>query len=338
MSRRITMRDIGREIGVSPMTVSRALKEDSAVSAETRTAVREAADRLGYIYDTTALAFRAQRSGFLAVILPSINNANFAATHRALTRALSQSDLQILLGVTGYSLAEEERLVRQLLARRPEAMVLTGGTHTEATRRLLEAIDMPLIEIWDQPEAPLGSVVGFSNFDAMELLVTHLAETGRRRLGFLGAEGGGDTRGAERRAGAEAAAKRLGLPDVVQITSGPPPATMATGAAAATAALDDIRQLDGLMCVSDPVAFGATMALRKAGLSVPGDIAVTGFGDFEIARIADPSITTVAVGDDLIGAETGALVLRLLQEAEADACVQVAVTPELMLRHSTLAG
>ena len=199
MGTKVTMRDVAKEAGVSPMTVSRAFKQDASVNAETRALVQAAADRLGYVYDSTAQAFRAQRSGFLAVTLPSINNANFASTHRALTQALMGTGLQLLLGITNYRVDEEERHVRQLLARRPEAIVLTGGHHSPATRRMLAAMDVPVVEIWDLPPDPIGHVVGFSNAAAMHLMVDHLVRSGRRRLGFLGATGDSDTRGAERR-------------------------------------------------------------------------------------------------------------------------------------------
>jgi len=195
MKPRITMRDVARAAGVSPMTVSRALRENSDVNIRTRAGVRAAAARLGYIYDTTAQAFRAQRSGCIAITLPSINNANFAATHRALTTTLDSTPLQLLLGITGYSLREEERLIRQLLARRPEAVVLTGGTHSEQTRDLLQSSDIPVIEIWDQPRTALAHSAGFSNAQAMRPVVEHLAQTGRRRLAFLGASGDSDPRG-----------------------------------------------------------------------------------------------------------------------------------------------
>ncbi|MEM8850606.1 MAG: LacI family DNA-binding transcriptional regulator [Pseudomonadota bacterium] len=312
MTERVTMRDVAAAAGVSPMTVSRALKQDSSVTAETRKTVQAAADRLGYVYDSTAQAFRAQRSGFVAVTLPSINNANFASTHKALTARLSHAKLQLLLGITNYDLDAEERLVRQLLARRPEAFILTGGTHTDVTRKLLQAVDCPVLEMWDIPAQPIQHVVGFSNAEAMALIVDHLAQRGHRRFGFLGANPGTDLRGAERRRGAAQAARRLGLPDMVQFDVGPAPATMTHGANFVRNAGPALEGLDALICVSDPVAFGAMAALVEAGRQVPDEIAVTGFGNFEIARIGHPKLTTVEVGAQPIGLMVGDLIAGLL--------------------------
>ena len=310
MKTRVTMRDVARAAGVSPMTVSRALKDDGFVNIKTRKVVREAAHRLGYVYDTTALAFRAQKSGFLAVTLPSINNANFAATHRGLRRAL-----------TDYRLEEEERLVRNLMARRPDAVVLTGGMHTPTTRALVEAAGIPVIEIWDQPQKPLGHVVGLSNADAMGLVVKHLADTGRRRLAFIGATRDTDRRGAERRRGAEAMAKALGLPKLRMLDAGDAPVTMPHGAKALTANKDLLGQIDGILCVSDPVAFGAISAATGMGIRIPEDLAITGFGAFEIAGYSMPKITTVGVRAAHIGTEAGRI-LTSLDDTPASATPQ----------------
>lgn len=333
MGARVTMRDVARAAGVSPMTVSRALKADGSVNQRTRDLVQKAADKLGYVYDSTAQAFRAQKSGFLAVTLPSINNANFASTHRALTRALVATDLQLLLGITNYRIDEEERLLRQLLARRPEALVLTGGHHTDATRKLLTAIDVPVFEIWDLPPNPLAHVVGFSNASAMSLLVRHLAASGRRKLGFVGASGNSDRRGADRRRGVIDAAHDLGLPPVTMIDAGQAPVAMTAGMAAVDAAAGQIADLDALVCVSDPVAFGAIMGLQRQGLTVPDDIAVTGFGAFEIAHVANPTITTVDVAADRIGAETGAAIAALLGDGTPTP-IRIEITPRLQIGQS----
>lgn len=305
------MRDVARVVGVSPMTVSRALREDETVNAETRLAIHKVADQLGYVYDTTALAFRTQKSGFVAVTLPSINNANFAETFRGLSETLSGSGVQLLLASTGYNLEKEEKLVRQLLTRNPEAIVLTGGAHTETTRSLLKAAKLPVVEIWDLPKEPLGHVIGFSNADAMAQLVEHLVKKGHRKFAFVGAEQGGDMRGAARREGIIAAARAHELPDVTLIDAGPAPVSMRHGAAAVTEWGRNIAQFDAVLCVSDPVAFGVLSECRRLGLSVPNDLAITGFGAFDVATISDPRITTVGVHANAIGDKTATLLKNI---------------------------
>ena len=318
MSARVTMRDVARAVGVSPMTVSRALRDDATVSARRREEIRKTAQDLGYVYDSTAQAFRTQKSGFVAVTLPSINNANFAETFRALSDGLSESGLQTLLGSTGYSVEKEEDLVRQLLTRNPEAIVLTGGHHSAETRSLLRARDIPIIEMWDLPPDPLGHVVGFSNADAMALNVRHLAKTGRRRLAFVGATQGDDFRGLARRDGAMAAAKQLELPPIEILDVGRAPVTMTHGTDVVARMGRDILKYDALVCVSDPVAFGCLSACQRLGLSVPDDIAITGFGQFEVAKVSTPRITTVGVPARKIGQEVAELLARLPEDNARD--------------------
>ena len=311
MTGRVTMRDVARALDVSPMTVSRALRDDKTVSAETRDRVRRVADELGYVYDTTAQAFRTQKSGFVAVTLPSINNANFADTYRALTNGLADTGMQLLLGATNYRIEREEVLVRQLLTRNPEALVLTGGYHSEATRDLIKARGLPVIEIWDLPTDPLGHVVGFSNAKAMEVIVGHLAAAGRRKLAFVGATEGSDLRGADRRAGAIKAAKQLGLPDVTLLDAGEAPVSMRQGAALVARLGTALLDFDAIVCVSDPVAFGVLNECRRLGLDVPAQLAITGFGHFDVAAISEPRITTVDVNARQIGAITAEILAQI---------------------------
>ncbi len=323
MSTRVTMRDVAKAVGVSPMTVSRALREDKTVSAETRTRIRSVAEELGYIYDTTAQAFRTQKSGFVAVTLPSINNANFADTYRSLTNALTGTGVQLLLGATNYRIEREEELLRQLLARNPEALVMTGGHHSDAARSVVEGRGLPVIEIWDLPAVPLGHVAGFSNRDAMRPLVAHLAETGRRKLAFVGASEGGDFRGAERRAGALSAAADLGLPPVDVLDAGPAPVSLRHGADLALKLGRGLLAYDAIVCVSDPVAFGVLNECRRLGIDVPGELAITGFGHFDIAAVSEPRITTVDVNARKIGDVTGEMLAEIFAGATTPRTVDV---------------
>ncbi len=311
------MRDVASALGVSPMTVSRAFRDDNTVSEKTRTQVREVARKLGYVYDSTATAFRTQKSGFVAITLPSINNANFAETYRGLTEAMAGSRMQLLLGATNYRLEREEQLVRQLLARNPEALLLTGGNHTEATRELVGALSIPVIEMWDLPEEPLGHSVGFSNAYAMTLIVDHLVAKGRRKLAFIGASEGADLRGAERRESVIKHARDLGLPEVRFLDAGPAPVSMRNGAECLRERSADLAGIEALVCVSDTVAFGAMSECKRLGIRVPEDIAITGFGQFDVAMIAEPQITTVNVNARRIGETVAELLNTLFEGMEA---------------------
>lgn len=329
-----TMADVARLAGVSPMTVSRAFKADSSVSEATRSAIRQAADSLGYVFDATASAFRSQRSDFVAVTVPSINNANFAETLRGLTEGLKPEGLQILLAYTDYDMAEEERLIEQLLRRRPEAIVVTGGRHTPRARRLLEGAGIAVIETWDMPETPIGHVVGFSNAEAVRAMVDHFVARGLTRLAFLGGDAQRDTRGADRRRGFVAAVQAHGLDPHRLINAGPPPISMAEGAAGMVALLQAFPDTQAVICVSDLSAFGALTECQRRGIAVPDAIEIAGFGDYDVAAVSVPALSTINPFPRRIGTLAAELILRLRAAPETPPQL-IAVTPELILRGST---
>lgn len=330
-----TMIDVARKVGVSPMTVSRALRKDGSVSEKTREAVRAAADELGYIFDSTAATLRSQRTGFVAVTIPSINNANFADTLRGLSDGLGSRGLQILLGYTEYDVGREEELLDQLLRRRPEAVVVTGGKHTPRARRLLKAAAIPVVETWDLPEAPIGHVVGFSNAEAAAVLVDHLAAHGKSRIAFIGGDADQDTRGTDRRNGFIGAMKRNGLDPSRLVAAGRPPISMREGAHAMARLLADRPDTEAVICVSDLSAFGALTECQRQGIDVPGRMGVAGFGDYEIAGICLPTLTTVNPFSYRIGTEAAALIGRSLDEGRIQTQRVVRITPELLVRDST---
>lgn len=330
-----TMADIARLAGVSPMTVSRAFKRDALVNDKTRAAVLEVADRLGYVLDSTASNLRAQKSDFVAVIIPSINNANFADTVRGLTEALQPRGLQILLGYTNYDIHQEERLIEQLLRRRPQAIVVTGGRHTPRGRRLLENAGIPVVETWDLPEAPIGHVVGFSNAAAMREMVDHLVARGLTRIAFIGGDADRDTRGTDRRAGFVAAMRAHGLEPTRLIAAGPPPVSMREGAGAMARLLETLPDTEAVICVSDLSAFGALSECQRRGVAVPGQLLLAGFGNYEIAGICVPTITTINPHPRHIGEAAAGLILDALDYADL-APVTIPLAPELLIRESSL--
>jgi LacI family gluconate utilization system Gnt-I transcriptional repressor len=329
-----TMADVARLAGISPMTVSRAFKRDSSVSDATRETILKAAEEIGYVFDSTASNLRSQKTDFVAVTIPSINNANFAETLRGLSEALKDRGLQILLGYTDYDIHEEERLVEQLLRRRPEAIVVTGGRHTPRTRRMLENAGIPVIETWDLPDNPIGHVVGFSNAAAVRAMVDHFVAQGLTRIAFIGGDADRDTRGTDRRAGFIAAMQAHGLDATRLIAAGPPPISMREGAVAMGRLLDDLPDTQAVIAVSDLSAFGALTECQRRGVSVPGQIWLAGFGDYEISGISVPTLTTINPFPREIGARTASLILDVL-DGKQDGPACVAITPSLLVRQSS---
>ncbi len=297
------------------MTVSRALRTDSSISRKTREHVLKIVKEMNYVPDQMAGSLSTKRSGFVATLLPSVNNLHFALTVQGLTEELEKVGLQILLGHTGYSAEREEVMIETLLRRRPEALVLSYDGHTERTFELLSSVDIPIIEIWERPVRAIDHTVGFSNADAAFRMTQGLIDKGYRNITFLGERDDGWTRGAARREGFVKAMKASGLDEQRIVRHGAPPLSSELGAEAAALVLEAWPDTDCIFCVSDVAAFGVQSYLLGRGISVPEQIAIAGFGNFEVSRFASPAISTVVVDPLKIGRETGRLIVRLLGES-----------------------
>ena len=313
------MADVAARVGVSKMTVSRALsraaQSDRSTSEALRQRILQTCQEMGYVVDQTARTFSSKRSGFIAVIIPSLNNSNFSDTVNGITAAVEGSGLQLLLGYSDYRIENEERLVKAMLMRRPEGVILTGGSHTAPTRLMLRAAGIPVIETWDLPADPIGHSVGFSNAQASGALVRQLHARGYRRIAFIGGTSNRDTRGADRKRGYVAAIRALKLPAGRVISFGQPPISMEQGGEAITLLLQQWPDVDAVMAVSDLSAFGALAECQRRGWQVPQRIAIAGFGDFEVARSCHPRLTTVAIDCTGIGRAAGELLLRAIDAA-----------------------
>lgn len=307
----VTMKDLAKAAGVSVMTVSRAFRDDKSIGTETRKRVLQAADDLGYVFDATAANLRTQRTNFVAAIIPSINNANFADTVGALSDGLETAGMQVLLGYSNYNTAKEEQLIEQLLRRRPDAIVLTGGQHSARARKLLQNAGIPVVETWDIPADPIDHVVGFSNAQTMHGMVDHLGAKGHSRIAFIGGESGSDTRGADRRRGFIRAMEDRGLAADRLIHAGPAPISMREGADAMGRLLDAMPDTQAVICVSDLSAFGALTECQRRGVRVPEDIAIAGFGAYDISAVCHPTLTTIDPSARKIGTETARLITSL---------------------------
>ena len=318
-STRRRMEDVARRAGVSQMTVSRALRTPDKVAPGTRARIAAAVAELDYVPDMVAGGLAAKRSRLVAVIVSTLENSIFAATVEGLSSVLREDGYAVLLGASGYSRETEEELIRAALGRRPDGLVLTGDLHTPAARRLLQASGIPVIETWELPEVPLDLAVGFSNRDAGAAMVRTLHDCGYRRIAFIGTAAEDDRRGRLRREGYRAALAELGAGPQRELTLSVTVAGITDGPMALDALLATHPDADAVFCVVDGLAAGLILACRRRGIDVPGQLAVAGFGDFDLAQPTGLDITTVRVSGLEIGQLASALLLTRLR-GERIAC------------------
>ena len=316
-SKKPTMKDVARLSGFSAMTVSRVLTGQKYVAVQTRERINDAVVKLGYVPDRMAGSLSSRRSGFIAVVLPALNNANFADTAIGLTETLRQSGFELLIGYTNYSLNEEEKVVHSLLARRPEALVIVGDEHTRAMRHTVMNADIPVVEIWSNTSQPIDHAVGFSNNGVGRAAARYLVSLGHSKIGAvgpLGSSGVRDRRGEARLAGFASYLEEVGMPTNLVIRHGDVPFSFTSGADAMARLLDIEPHLEAAFLISDVGCFGALMECQRRGIVVPDDMSLVGFGDFEIGVQSVPPLTTVAIDAIGIGRETALLLLNLLDE------------------------
>lgn len=305
----VTMGDVARHAGVGTMTVSRALRTPSKVSRATLDRVQAAVTELGYVLDETAGALSSQRSRIVGALVETLEASVFASTVQGLTEGLAEGGLQLLLSATEYDPDTEAALIPTHLGRRPEALVLTGAHHTDTARRLLERAGIPVLELWELPRRPIHAAVGFSNREAGAAITRHLVDTGRRRIGFLGTGRASDRRGALRLEGFGDLGGEFSGQRIVRVA----PRDHATGLDYGAEGLREMLRrwpdTEAVVCVSDALAAGALCEARRMGIDVPGRLAVTGFGDFDIAGDAGLALTTIRIDGSAIGRRAAELIL-----------------------------
>ena len=328
------MSDVAKLVGVSVSTVSRVLREPERVASPTRERILAAIEETGYVPNLVASSLKLRRSGIVGGVIPSVAHSIVAEATGALQEVLKSEHLTLFLGNSGFLPQEEEELVSAILARRPEAMYLTGTTHTPATVHQLRSAGIPTVETGNLTSDPIDMLVGFSNFEAARTMVLYLVSCGYRRIGYLGQTGREMVdRARDRHLGYRAALAEsdLRVDDALEIEC---EMTFGQGALAFRTLVDRVPDLDAIFTIADPLAIGAIFEAARLGINIPGDIALTGFDDLEMASQCVPALTTVRVPRRVIGRLAGEMICsRLAGVPIAEPVIDVGF--EIMVRDTT---
>jgi len=289
--------DVAKLAGVSAMTVSRVFNAPHSVNAKTLARVQAAVASTGYVPNRGAGGLRSARTRLVSAVVPTLSGPVFLDTIEALNSRLQQHGYQLMVGQSGYSTSTEDDLVRDIIGRRPDGIVLTGVVHSEPGRQRLLAAGIPIVETWDVALDPIDMLVGFSHEAVGRSVAEYLLQKGRRRLALIG---GDDPRSVRRAEAFTAMAQAQGtVAPIVHLV--PAPTKLSDGRRALRSILQSNLPVDGVFCSSDMLALGVLTEARAAGLGVPADLSVVGFGDLNFAADLDPALTTVRIDGRRIG-------------------------------------
>ena len=274
--RPLTLRDVSEASGVSEMTVSRVLRNRGDVSDATREKVLKAAKRLGYVPNKIAGALASQQVNLVAVIIPSMSNMVFPEVMTGISRALEDSELQPVVGITDYLPEKEEKVLYEMLSWRPSGVIIAGLEHTDASRAMLENAGIPIVEIMDSDGSPIDSVVGISHRAAGRQMAEAIVAAGYRKIGFLGTKMADDHRARKRLEGlTEGLAEHgIALADTELYSGG---SALKKGRELTEAILSRNPDLDFLYYSNDMIGAGGLLYCLEKGLDVPGKLGLAGF-------------------------------------------------------------
>ncbi len=307
---RVTLADVAQRAGVSPMTVSRALRGERAVDPQLVERVKAAVDALGYLPDPAARALASRHSSHVTVLIPLLSNALFVDLLEAVQRTLRPAGYQTLIGITHYDPAEEEQLLREQLLHRPAGLLVTGLERSDATRALIERSGVPCVYLMEASDQPGLHCVGFSQQEAGAAMTRHLLARGRRRIAFAAAQL--DPRTLQRLAGWRHELEVVGLYQPALEWLDPAPSSIALGGAMFERLLAHDPGIDAVFFNNDDLAQGALLAALRLGVAVPGRVAVAGFNDLTGSDQMLPPLTTVRTPRAEIGSAAAQMLLALM--------------------------
>jgi LacI family transcriptional regulator, galactose operon repressor len=329
----VSIREVAERSGVSVATVSRVLNGSTKVTPATTARVLAQARELDYVPNAAARTLVRQRSQLLGVVLdtgrehPDIQHPFFQEVLVGLKHRIGLLDYDLLLFAN-----EEHGYLRRALHHQVDGLVLMSADPTDQEFDRLLMARLPTVAVDMEIVGARAGFVASDNLGGAALAVTHLHSLGHERIATIA--GPLEHKSAlDRLRGYQEALDRLGLPRR--------PEYLESGDFYTESGVDAGRRLLGLpepptavFAASDLMALGVIQAARELRLRVPGDLAVVGFDDIQLAELVDPPLTTIRQDKRGLGSAAGEAVVALIESGEAPP-PRLVLPVELVVRRST---
>jgi len=303
----VTIKDIAKELKISPSTVSRALKNHVDISEGTKRAVNELAQKLNYQPNAVALSLKQRRSNTIGVIIPEIVHYFFSSVISGIEDVAYDAGFNVFICQSNEKYEREVSNAKTLFANRVDGVLVSISKETEDFKHLYNFRDNNIPMVFYDRIVPglIADQVIIDDLDAAYRATKHLIDSGRKRIAHFA----GPQKlliGQLRKEGYLRALGEAGLQTDEEIIIEAD--TFEKARLAVMKIINSKKGIDGIFAVNDLTAIGAMQTLQKRGITIPEEVAVVGFSDGRFSEITNPTLTSV----DQHGYEMGTIATKIL--------------------------
>lgn len=334
--KKLTLKDIAKELKISVSTASRALKEHPDIAKETIRAVKEYAEAHHYVPNFLAVNFRKSRTFNIGLIVPELVHHFFSTVISGAIDEAKKSGYNVLVSQSNDILKDEIVACRTMLASSVDGLLISISNETLEGDHLLEFISegKPVVQfdkITDLLDTPKVTV---DDFEGSYQAVSHLIDQGYRKIAHL--RGRENVKNAKERF--EGYRKALSdhhmefsenwVKSCITISE-------QEGFDFAKELMEGINPPDAIFCITDLVALGVIKYLKGAGYQIPGQVGVMGFSNWKLAEVVSPGLSSVDQFGYEMGIKSMKLLIELIQNHDMENNETFEIKTKLIVRESS---
>jgi len=330
-ARHVTIVHVAEEAKVSKSTVSLVLQGSKLIREETAERVREAARKLGYVYNRRAAELRSQSSNTVGVVINNLMNPFFAEVLVGIERKLVDAGHIVLIAHTHEDLERQRKVLASMREQNAAGIVICPALGTpRSLPKEVSAWGIPLVVMVRSLGPGSYDYVGSDNERGVFMATRHLIDAGHRRIGFLGGRSGVVFDQRLRGYGKALAGAGIAMDAELVVEADP---SRAGGREAMESVLQMKRRPTGAVCYNDITAFGALTALGEQGLRAGSDFALIGFDNVLDAAHSNPPLSTIDIRPSELGEHAAAALMARIARPELKRQLYLA-EPQLLPRQS----
>ncbi|HRC94169.1 MAG TPA: LacI family DNA-binding transcriptional regulator [Tenuifilaceae bacterium] len=333
-SSQITIKDIARELGISPSTVSRALKDHPDISQETKRVVNELATKYNYKPNIIALSLRNQRSNVIGVVIPEIAHYFFSTVISGIEEVANAHGYSVMVNQSGEDYKREVAACDAFLNGIIDGLIVSVSKETENYEHFQRFEDegIPLVFFDRIIEEISADRIIIDDFDGAYQATEHLIIQGRRKIVHFS---GPQNRliGQNRLNGYLKAMRDNGV--VIDERLIIHCDTFQSALIETQKLIDSGTRFDSIFTVNDFTAAGAMKILIRNGIKIPQDVSVVGFGDDQTSLMVEPTLTTVNQPGFEMGKKAMEQLIRRITQTRQEPPITEILKTQLIVRESS---